>query len=105
MNGVRLEARPTDDSQEWTEIFPAQLEWVVKQGHKVRAADVALMEPYERKAIEELVLNIRAMAKLISSKKQEPTAVGDHGRKLMILAEIVEGWLEKVDGKAEAPQH
>ena len=57
------------------------------------------MEPYERKAIEELVLNIRAMANLLKVKddKPEPTIVGDHGRKLMILSDIVECWLEKVD--------
>ena len=36
---VRLEARPADDSQEWTEIYPAQLEWVVRQGHQVRAIE------------------------------------------------------------------
>jgi hypothetical protein len=36
---VRLEARPADDSQEWTEIFPSQLEWAAKQGHQVRAIE------------------------------------------------------------------
>ena len=36
---VRLEARPADDSEEWTEIFPAQLEWVARQGHQVRAIE------------------------------------------------------------------
>jgi hypothetical protein len=37
--GVRLEARPADDSQEWTEIFPAQLQWAAKEGHQVRAIE------------------------------------------------------------------
>jgi Lar family restriction alleviation protein len=37
---VRLEARPTNGSADWTEIFPAQLNWVVKAGHEVRAIEV-----------------------------------------------------------------
>jgi hypothetical protein len=36
---VRLEARPADNSHDWTEIFPSQLEWVVKAGHQVRAIE------------------------------------------------------------------
>jgi hypothetical protein len=43
--GVRLEARPADDSEEWTEIFPVQLEWVVKQGHQVRAIETVPRPP------------------------------------------------------------
>jgi hypothetical protein len=42
---VRLEARPADNSKEWTEIFPAQLEWVAKAGHQVRAIEVAAQPP------------------------------------------------------------
>jgi hypothetical protein len=38
---VRLEARPADDSQPWTEIFPVQLQWIAKQGHQVRAIELA----------------------------------------------------------------
>jgi len=38
--GVRLEARLPDDSQEWTEIFPAQLQWMAKEGNQVRAIEL-----------------------------------------------------------------
>jgi hypothetical protein len=55
------------------------------------------MEPYERKAIEDLVLNVRAMAQLLSNEKPDNSVGGDHSRKLMILSDIVECWLEKVD--------
>jgi Lar family restriction alleviation protein len=36
---IRLEARPTNGSADWTEIFPAQLNWVAKAGHEVRAIE------------------------------------------------------------------
>jgi hypothetical protein len=37
---VKLEARPAEGG-DWTEIYPAQLNWVVKQGHDVRATETA----------------------------------------------------------------
>lgn len=58
------------------------------------------MEPYERKAIEDLVLNARAMATVLKDDKPNSLAGGDHSRKLTILAQIVEDWLEKVDDRA-----
>ena len=57
------------------------------------------MEPYERKAIEDLVLNVRAMATLLKDEKPDHLTGGDHSRKLTILAQIVEDWLEKVDAE------
>jgi hypothetical protein len=62
---VRLEARPADDSQPWTEIFPVQLQWVAKQGHQVRAielADTSTDRPEEITKAEMDVIEAAAIA-------------------------------------------
>ncbi|HXP67450.1 MAG TPA: hypothetical protein VN815_18370 [Steroidobacteraceae bacterium] len=55
---VRLESRPADASHDWVEIFPAQLNWVAKAGHEVRAIE---LPPVDVRAavIEECISNLR----------------------------------------------
>lgn len=62
---VRLEARPADDSQDWTEIFPAQLEWVAKAGHKVRAIEIASQPPAA--PVDPVVATIKRADELLDS--------------------------------------
>lgn len=38
---MRLEARLPDDSNEWIPIYPAQLQWMAKEGNQVRAIEVS----------------------------------------------------------------
>lgn len=57
------------------------------------AAKPQIMETFEREALNQLVLTTRSMASLLGDDS--------YAVKLKIWAQIVEEWLEKVDGKAE----
>jgi hypothetical protein len=50
------------------------------------------MEPFEREAMNQLVLHGRAVASMLGTDD-------GHGRKMAIWAQIVEDWLEKLDGR------